>query len=405
MADSMCGPSNGAKNLLAHADRDRSLHQDRLANAAQAGPGNVSIKRSRCLFLLDFFFWVARRVADFRRYQVFRTQAAHANGAEMAFGGFQQAGMPMDASFGPGLDMNAIGPIGHHPAVARPLGAPMAHAGPSAAAARLASPASGGVSHQEWVNQFSSMQLGSGAAGPSNAMPAQAHPMAAPMNPAMNYHHPAPFMPMFGGVPPSMNAMAQQQAQAAKIAQDEAAKLNDEAFDKAFGEYDAINFENELAEWKEKRKLANAEFAVEQDKWMAEHGPRADSKLAPSADEMAVIDATMEKIADEQDKIAEEKAKEKKRDDEELARAASDIVNAVAENKSQKFANSRFFALMRQISAHQVVIDGQNFINVNTGEKVDTAPVVDDDDDKPASGNSNSGAGSSKAAGAGAVSA
>lgn len=43
MADSMCGPSNGAKNLLSHVDRDRTHHQDRFVNAPQAGPGNVSI--------------------------------------------------------------------------------------------------------------------------------------------------------------------------------------------------------------------------------------------------------------------------------------------------------------------------------------------------------------------------
>jgi hypothetical protein len=43
MADSMCGPSNGAKNLLSHVDRDRTHHQDRFVNAPQAGPGNVSV--------------------------------------------------------------------------------------------------------------------------------------------------------------------------------------------------------------------------------------------------------------------------------------------------------------------------------------------------------------------------
>ena len=43
MADNMCGPSNGAKNLLAHVDRDRAHHQDRLVNAPQSGAGNVSI--------------------------------------------------------------------------------------------------------------------------------------------------------------------------------------------------------------------------------------------------------------------------------------------------------------------------------------------------------------------------
>lgn len=37
MADSLCGPSNGAKNLLGHADRDRSLQQDRLVGGANGG--------------------------------------------------------------------------------------------------------------------------------------------------------------------------------------------------------------------------------------------------------------------------------------------------------------------------------------------------------------------------------
>jgi hypothetical protein len=38
MAESLCGPSNGAKNLLSHADRDRSLQQDRLVGGANGGP-------------------------------------------------------------------------------------------------------------------------------------------------------------------------------------------------------------------------------------------------------------------------------------------------------------------------------------------------------------------------------
>lgn len=38
MADSLCGPSNGAKNLLSHVDRDRSLQQDRMVGGANGGP-------------------------------------------------------------------------------------------------------------------------------------------------------------------------------------------------------------------------------------------------------------------------------------------------------------------------------------------------------------------------------
>ncbi|KAL2259794.1 hypothetical protein VTK26DRAFT_6396 [Humicola hyalothermophila] len=374
MADSMCGPSNGAKNLLAHADRDRSLQQDRLANAPQAGPGNV-----------------------------FRSQATNANAAEMGFGDFQQTGMPMDPTFGPVLDMNAVGPMGHHPVVARPHGAPVpgmpataVNPGASAPAARLASPASGGVSHQEWVKQFSSMQLGAGSAGASTVIPAQAHPavMGPGMNPAMNLHHAPnfarPMLGSYGFANPGMNAtMAQQQA-AGTTAQDEAAALDFEAFERAFEEYEKMDAQDKAAESIEIRKIDKAEFAAEQDKWMAEHGPRVDPKMPPSADEMEVIDATMEKIAKEQDK---------KRADDELARAAVDIVNSVADNQSEKFKNSRFFELMRLIGNREVVVEGDSFVNATTGEKVKTADGGDDDDTaaNASAGNKDAGSGSDAA--------
>jgi hypothetical protein len=42
MADNMCGPSNGAKNLVNYAGQDRSLQQDRMVNA-NIGAGSVSL--------------------------------------------------------------------------------------------------------------------------------------------------------------------------------------------------------------------------------------------------------------------------------------------------------------------------------------------------------------------------
>ncbi|KAK4134772.1 hypothetical protein BT67DRAFT_378745 [Trichocladium antarcticum] len=362
MADSMCGPSNGAKNLLAHVDRDRGVHQDRVTNVAQAGPGNA-----------------------------FRSQVANSDGAEMAFGGFQQGGAPIDAAFGPGLDLNAVGPVGPYTAVARAYGhsaagmpAMMGNVGPSAPAARLASPATGGVS-QEWVGQFSGMQLGPGAAGLST-MANQVHPAAmAAMNPAMNlqHHHAAgPFaMPMYAGPAAALSYGFQkpmdvvtQQPQVA-VSQDSA--IDVEAFNKAFGEYDDANFESELAEWTAQQKLANTEFAEAQDQWMAEHGPHTEAasiaQQPPTAAEMVVIDAELERLAQEQDK---------QRSNDELARAAVDIVASVADNTSDKFKNSRFFELMRRIGNREVVVEGDGFVNATTGEAVNT----EHDDDHADSG-------------------
>ncbi|KAK4127299.1 hypothetical protein N657DRAFT_204732 [Parathielavia appendiculata] len=361
MADSMCGPSNGAKNFLAHVDRDRALHQDRLVNTPQAGAGNA-----------------------------FRSQTSFSDGAEAAFGSFQQGGAAIDANIGPGLDMNGIGPLGYHPTGARTFGHPvpgvpttMGHIGPGAPAARLASPATGGASHQEWVSQFSGMQLGPGAAGPSTAMSAPAPAgTITPMNPVLNMQQ-APFaMPMYGGASPGLfsfqnpgiNPVAQQAPQTVLSQDTAAAAIDVEAFNRAFGEYDDANFESELAEWTEKQKLANSEFAEAQDNWMAEHGPRVETTAdvkPPTADEMEVIDANLEKMAQEQDK---------RRSDDELARAAVDIVNAVADNTSEKFKNSRFFELMRRIGNREVVVEGDSFVNATTGETVNTAHDDDTED-------------------------
>lgn len=311
-------------------------------------------------------------------FQSFRSQAALGT-ADAAFGGFQQAGLPLDATFGPGLDMNAI----HG---ARPYGQPvsgvpaqMGHVGPAPPAARLASPATGGATHQEWVGQFAGMQLGPGAAGPSVAMPVQAHHTTmSPMNQTLMQSgafgmpmYGAP-QPMFGFQNPGMNTVTQQQPQT-NLAHDPAAAIDVEAFNKAFGEYDDSNFETELAGWTEQQKLANNEFLEAQDQWMAEHGPEV---APPTAEEMAIIDANMEKLAQEQDK---------KRSDDELAQAAVDIVNSVADNTSEKFKNSRFFELMRRIGNREVVVEGDGFVNAVTGETVKTTQD-DDDDDLPGPG-------------------
>lgn len=304
----------------------------------------------------------------------------------MAFGGFQDGTAPMDAAFGPGLDMH-MGPGARHfghPAPGVPGGpAGMASIAPVAPATRLISPATGGPSHQEWVNQFSTMQIGGGKAGPSAAMPAQMQAnranMAA-MNPAMNMQQGNFVMPMYGagalGFAPQLNPATQQQQVQPTVAQESA--IDVEAFNRAFGEYDDSNFETELAGWKEQEQAANKEFAEAQDMWMAEHGPHtepASTKIAPPTPaEMKIIDANMEEIAAEQDEAKDMAA----RGNEDLVRAATEIVSSIADNTSEKFKNSRFFELMRRIGNREVVVEGDSFVNAATGEAVKTA---DDEED------------------------
>jgi hypothetical protein len=43
MADNLCGPSNAAKNLVNHVNRDRSLQQDRMVSGTHGNNLSVSI--------------------------------------------------------------------------------------------------------------------------------------------------------------------------------------------------------------------------------------------------------------------------------------------------------------------------------------------------------------------------
>jgi hypothetical protein len=331
----------------------------------------------------------------------------------MAFGSFQQGGAPLDMTSGSGL-MSGMGPLfsqaggssAHlHSVLSNPM--LMGDTSHGAPAARLASPATGGTSHQEWVGQFAGMQLGSGtaAAGPSmTAMHPAAHHMqhapAMPQQPLSMNLQSTPFgMPMYSAptalsgfqFPGALQHQQPQQSLASPLP-DSAVDMDVEAFNRAFGEYDDAHFQSELADWtqqQQQQSLANTEFAEAQDAWMAQHGPQvgsssskevtaeeasaapAETAQPPTAAEMEVIDARLEQLAQEQDDI------HKRQSDEELARAAASIVRSVAGNTSDKFRNSRFLELMRRIGNREVVVQGDSGVDAETGEAVRTAEEGD----------------------------
>jgi hypothetical protein len=53
----------------------------------------------------------------------------------------------------------------------------------------------------------------------------------------------------------------------------------------------------------------------------------------------------------------------------ELARAARQVAESVSNNDTDKFKQSKFFNLMRQLGSEQVVLDGHKFVEV--GETAD----------------------------------
>ncbi|KAK4232529.1 putative PEX20 peroxisomal biogenesis factor 20 [Podospora fimiseda] len=328
MADSMCGPSNGAKNLLAHTDQDRSRHQDRLVQNPQAGPST------------------------------FRTINNNQASANASFEAFQAApGLNVAApAFAPSADF--------HMAVTQPMGpraAPQYHGyhgpitGPMIAATRLESPATGGIGihgqAQSWVSQFNSMQL--------NTPSQPAAPITAPANPLMQGMQlptlTSGYRPM---VPPMSQAWLDSVTTTSVTEPQQTAALPQEsaevrsAFDDLFGQYDAANEQQYAAQ--------TVEFEAAEAAWMAEHGPTAEATRA--AADLAAIQE-MEAIAEEQD------ARKRQMDDD-LARAAGDILFAVEGNASPRFKNSNFLNLMRRIALREVVVDEKSFVNARTGDEI-----------------------------------
>ncbi|KAK3984609.1 putative PEX20 peroxisomal biogenesis factor 20 [Cladorrhinum sp. PSN332] len=326
MADSMCGPSNGAKNLLAHTDRDRSHHQDRLVQAPQPGPSS------------------------------FRSVHHSQPNANSAFEAFQGGGHPaLHAPIEP-LHMSVTQPMG--PRVAAPYhGFHGPVTGPAIAAARLDSPATGNMGihqgqnqNQNWVSEFSSMHI--------NNTPTHSVPVVASHAPAMQgMHQPTLTMGYRPMAPPMSQAwidsaptIAAPIAQHSAVVPAETAETKS-AFDDLFGQYDAAN--------QQEHAHQTADFEAEQAKWMDEHGPSADA--ARAANQAAIQE--MEAIAEQQD------AQKRKMDDD-LARAAGDILYAVEGNASTKFQQSNFLNLMRRIANREVVVEEKSFVNAVTGDEI-----------------------------------
>ncbi|CCC06620.1 hypothetical protein SMACR_00645 [Sordaria macrospora] len=353
MADNMCGPSNGAKNLLAHADRDRTLHQDRLVNSPNSAAG-----------------------ASFRNRPSFA--------ADGAFDNFQQA--PMLDAPGPSLGFAQNNLILNNP------GAPAFHAGQApgvfghAAGAMPATAApmhSSGAAAHGWVDQFANMQLRQDTTHPAPAMSSQAmstvthNPMMGMQDDHMAYNtHQFGGMGMGVGMDMGMgmgmsmddpfvmhdtglNNFTHQQPQVGLNDHVETA-LDVEAFNKAFGEYDDSSFEQELAEWAQKEKAEKAqqqaqrEFEAAEAEWMAQHGPTAENNT-------------------KEQETKEEAEARRREGNEELAKAANAILTSVADNQSEKFQKSTFLDLMRRIGNREVEVDGDKLVDVATGEQVNTS--------------------------------
>jgi len=99
-----------------------------------------------------------------------------------------------------------------------------------------------------------------------------------------------------------------------------------------------------------------------------------------SAFERAFADAERELVAEEEETLLasegpgavdkrSEKEKELQREGDDLARSAGQLLDSVQENKSAKFQNSNFMALMRKLRDHQVVVEGNDMVEAKAAEQ------------------------------------
>lgn len=358
MADSMCGPSNGAKNLLSHADRDRSLYQDRVGTPSSS-------------------------------HQSFRNQQSTANG-DAAFQSFLSAPAgPQAVSPMPGM-VDQFGRMG--------IGQQQ---GPATSVAQ-ARAANAGMSVEQYHRFLQGMDGQPGVAQSSVATPFQ-HAGGSLVNPQSVMAPPVArtaattgnlaYMTAGGGfvgsgfpITHSMSLPLMQQgaplvmgnafgqaAPANTIQADPALAISAEAFDTAFAEFDDGEFQHEL------------------DNWMAEHGTAAETAqqqraAEPTAEEWDEINANMERIAADaeqqqqqsrqvqEDKDAAREEDRRRQTQQELVRAATDILTSVSSNTSQKFKQSTFLELMRRIRDEEVTVVDNSLVDVETGVEIATKP-------------------------------
>lgn len=312
-------------------------------------------------------------------FQTFRSNTPFGQGAETGFSNFQQASTaPADMAINPMLPVAADRGF---------IPPPAAHA-PHMPVGFAPSPSPMGMGkapEQGWVNEFSTMNLGphvTHAQQPrTTAHPTPASVANSPWGAGMGLHsQPRPFFmaaqpPAFSSMMGNVPAASQFTAAAGPSL---APQLDVEAFNQAFGDYDDMLFQQDIAAWKQKQQDQNdQEFKEAEADWMAKHGPSADNKIQGDlrqhlADELQQQTAQEEAREEEKPKENPEVLK-KRREDEQLAKAATDIVNSVSDNSSEKFKNSQFLELMRRIANREVVVGGEgNFVDAETGEGVVT---------------------------------
>ncbi|KAI0811766.1 hypothetical protein GGR55DRAFT_677992 [Xylaria sp. FL0064] len=316
MADSSCGPSNAFKGLARRIEQDRSHQQDRVTPGPQ------------------------------HPVQGFRSGPLN-TGLPDQFGAFQQqnATLPQHPSIG--LNPYEATPYLPSHSGQTPVGAAFFSRQPA-----QQRPAFATTTGDSWVTDFERMAFDAHVRphhaqtihGPAMGHPGVANPMHSNIvTPALRHQPPLqPFQPP----PIGLHPISQQVGMFQSNNNIPAPSLSDAV---------ALSLDAQ-------KELLDQEFEDAMDQWMLQNGPGAETSdhNELNAQESERLDGNSTAPAESTDNNASEKDTAENRD--ELARAAQQLVNSLADNNSEKFKNSDFLALMRRIASQELTVQGNDLV-------------------------------------------
>ncbi|RWA14799.1 hypothetical protein EKO27_g293 [Xylaria grammica] len=326
MADASCGPSNAFKGLARHIEQDRSHQQDRV------GPGSQHPSQN--------FHSAPLNTGLTEQFGAFQQQnAALPQHPEPGWKGFSH---PANPQFHP----SHVAPFFPQQPTQQPAG--------------FATSAGG-----NWVNDFQRMSFTDTHAAPLHTPPTQGLIMGQPSvaGPIRSGfaagQHPIhqPFQPSPIGPNPIdrhfEGALAMQTSNNIQAPQYIG---NTSIFDAA------------------EEAIVQREFEDAMDEWMLQNGPGAEMSsqnkiIAQDVDTLTASPNTASAEPTAHD--TPEKGSAENRD--ELARAAAQLVDSVADNDSEKFKNSEFLALMRRIASQELTVQGNDLVETRQPRGTDTS--------------------------------
>ncbi|CAK7263219.1 hypothetical protein SEPCBS57363_000441 [Sporothrix epigloea] len=357
MADSTCGPSTALKSFSEHINRDHSLHHER-AGSSRAQPAN-------------FRSTPVRNQSNEADVRAFTSQAAFPadlmgvmpdmNG-HMHPAAFHQIGPhfggPQARPAGPG------GVPGHASSdwAAEYAVHPSAIPATTSSAAPQVHPAFRHQQPLQAVNQRL-QHFSSGMMGPAPAFASMCPPSFA------NHTMQSGFSSMTSSyIPPAIHATAT----ATSFPQELPLRTSDESSGVA-GLTEA-ELEARFAQME-----SELEFQDEMDSWMQAHGPTT-SKQSEAA-QTETVDAILETLADDlaaqrlgepTTAVAEppenvEWREARRRDLDNLARTAGEIVETLNAQSNARFQQSSFLRLMRRIHTREVTVKDDDLVDETTG--------------------------------------